>query len=887
MGEVYKARDTRLARDVAIKVLPATYATDAERLARFEREARAAAALSHPNVVSVYDVGVHDGAPWLVMELLEGQTLRDILGSGAALSERRALEIAVQVAKALSSAHSASIVHRDLKPENIFVTPDEHVKVLDFGIAKFAETIPSASATAMGTAAPITEAGVILGTVAYMAPEQARGLPADHRSDIFAFGVVLYEMLAGERPFQGSHAADVLADILKVEPKPLSGRGVSATLQQIVQRCLSKSPAARFQSAADLVFALEVLGPVANEPDTLEGARRSNLPSSTGLLVAAGSAVVASVITGLLMLGFAQPSSTPVALTSAIAIDGLLGLGTPPGEFALSPDGKWLAYSQRTGEQAPELVVRSLSSGASRRLRGTRGAVYPFWSPDSARIGFYPWLAATAESPQIDLDLKSVALEGGSLQTIASLADAPHGQPSWHANGTILAATGVPAVIQRVPASGGVPEAVTRIDASEGETEHLSPFWLPDGEHFLFAAIGKPGAPNMPRGIYVGAVGSTERTLLIAGGTNPHYAAGYLLFTEGPSLLAQRFDPTTRELTGKTVRIAETVAQGNYDGAPTGHVAGVSVSGDGRTLLYAEGTNAVKTRIAWLSRSGSILGSLADDAAHKDVFLSPDATRASATIYGVNSDIWIYDVARTVRSRLTFAPSYEEGGVWSPDGNRVAMSVVSDSGNPRLVERRVDGRGDDVVLLDDATLKNPVDWSRDGRVLFYERSKFPAQPSTPVEIWAYAFADKKTYPVIQGPFDALAARLSPDERYLAYVSNESGRFEVYAVAFPSAGAKIRISTGGATLPLWRRDGRELFYRGVDNTLTAVAVSTRNGQLIVGDAKALFKTPMNMFASHPYDVMPDGERFMVNTGMIADGSTVLTLVANWNVLSEPR
>ena len=877
MGEVYRARDMRLAREVAIKVLPAELADDRDRLARFQQEARATAALSHPNVVTVFDVGVQDGTPWLVMELLQGHTLRASLRPGQALSLRKALDYGVQIARGLAAAHGANIVHRDLKPENVFVANDGRVKLLDFGLAKLTER--SHALTSVATVD--TAAGMVMGTVAYMAPEQARGLEADHRTDLFAFGVVMYEMLAGHLPFRGAFGADVLAAILNADPPPLedSRSDIPAELRRIVMRCLSKRPELRFQSAADLVFALEGVSPSGDAPAV--GTRRL---TPVGWLVAS---IVAVGIAAVLGNAFARRSVSgdlpPRTLSTTIALDALLGLGTPPGEFALSPDGQWLAYSRRTSEQAPEIWLRSLASGQSRRLPDTVGGIYPFWSPDSRRIGFYVLFSTSSDSREASSDLRSVPIDGGPAITIATLPSSVDGQADWGMDGTILVATGLPALIYRVPATGGTPKPVTRLDTAHGETSHTSPVWLPDKQRFLFAAIGKPGAPNDVRGVFVGSLGNTEVMLLAPDVANPHYGSGHLVFTSGPLLLAQRFDPDRLQLSGTPVRLADAVAQGGADGAPVGHVAALSLSDAGDMLIYAAGTNTVRTRLAWFDQAGNIDGTLGDDVAFKDVFLSPDGRSASVSIYGEDSDIWIFDIPRSVRSRLTFGSAVEEGSVWSPDGRRLAIMEATGT-HSRLVERRADGTGSETVLLDDDITMYPRDWSRDGNYLIYER--FAAQWTGPVarsDLWIYSFADRNASSFLETPFDESAPALSPDGRYIAYVSDESGRLEVYVTTFPIAGAKVRISTSGGNWPLWRRDGRELFFVSLDGTLLAVPIARQSGSLQAAMPRRLFQTSFNLFANHPYDVSSDGQRFIVNTGMITAGSTPLTLVTHWTGL----
>jgi serine/threonine protein kinase len=786
-------------------------------------------------------------------ERVDGQTLRARLSAGA-MPVSTVITYAQQIARELAAAHQQGRVHGALAPETIFIASDDRLRLLDEGEDSRRPT--SVERTA------------------YLAPEQVQGLPIDQRTDVFAFAVVLGEMLTGERNVQGrATSSPRLHD---------TNAAIPLWLDLVIARCLKSAPADRFQSAEDIVFAFDTCG--AQSDDVRNTEASPGLSTRTKWMVGAGAVCLAIVfaVSFLFHPGVDLSSAKPMTVSSSIVFDGSLGFGPP--QFALSPDGQWLAYSRRNGEQASEIWVRSLSTGETRAVAQTTSGVLPFWSPDSKKLGFYSlW------SPDADGSLRTVPIDGGPMLTVASFPSPPVGQPSWHSNGWILVATGQPLVVQRVLATGGMFQPLSQLDTASGETQHICPVWLPDGEHFLYAAVGTKDAPLETRGIYLGAVGSTARTLLVAGGSNPQYADGYLLFTKGHLLAAQRFDARRHELSGSPVELAETIVQG------AGGRAALAIGAGGHTLVYADGTNEVRTRLAWVDRTGTQLGLLADDAQFGDVRLSPDGMRVSSNVVNdakTKTDIWVYDVARKVRSRLTFDPASSLGGVWSPDGRRLAIAVRRDKQDD-LFELRSDGTGGLMPLLtdDNDSYKMPLDWSPDNRFLLYARGDRTVANDVPTELWLVSRVDRKPRPFLTRPFDKFSAVFSPDGQFVAYSSIESGRVEVYITTFPMPGEKIRVSTNGGLWPRWRHDGRELFYVEAPNTVMSVPLAFRNGEWAPEPPRPLFKTIPTMGFNplgHPYDVTPDGKRFIVNIGPIEGGSTAtLTLVTNWSGLVKPH
>jgi Tol biopolymer transport system component len=879
MGDVYRARDPRLARDVAIKVLPETYSADSDRLRRFEQEARAAAALNHPNILAVYDIGTDRGRPYIVSELLDGKTIRDQPG----LSVRRAVEHAIQIAHGLAAAHDKGIVHRDLKPENVFVTTDGHLKILDFGLAKLVEVDP-ASVSQLPTAPVDTQPGMMLGTMGYMSPEQVRGQRVDHRTDIFAFGAILYEMLAGQRAFHGATNADTISAILDKDPPDLrlAERHIPPALARIVDRCLGKNPATRFQSAGDLAFALEGLSSQSATVAAPAVARRIVTRERVAWALF-GLAFMSAIAMGLKM---ARPVSESPSLKVAILPPPGVTIteraiaqgGSPARRLALSPDGTRLAFTAADRDGMIWLWVRRLDSLTPQRLEGTQGAVYPFWSPDSQFIGFF------AEGPPRRSKLMKMDTSGGPPVMLCELAGPNSTGGTWSRDGVIL--YGMFATpqgeIRRVSAAGGTPTAATALDTNAGETRHWTPYFLPDGRHFLYLASGAKGRPNPfePSGLYVGSIDSNDRKLLLPDGSAAKYVGGYLLFSRGNRLMAQPFDAGKLEFRGAAVAVADELLVGG----PTGASGAFTVSENGM-LAYQTGSS-VPSQLTWFDRAGKRLGVLGDPGFIGELSLSFDGLRAAVSeldFQSENADIWLYDVARGVRTRYTSAGGVENSAVWSPDGQRVAFSA-----NPKapfdfdLYVKPANGTGAEELLVASPPAIAPQSWSPDGRFIVYgnQNPTFMNEPAAGTDLWVLPLSgDRKPFPFLQTPFFESQARFSPDGRWVAFVSNESRRSEVYVTPFPGPGAKWPISTAGGQQPRWRRDGREIFYVAGGSRLMAATINAQGASVKVGAAEPLFTIRPRAGLGAVYDVAPDGQRFLVNA-LVDVPEAPVTLVVNW-------
>jgi eukaryotic-like serine/threonine-protein kinase len=851
MGEVYRARDPRLGRDVAVKVLPAAFSADPERLHRFEQEARAAAALNHPNILAVHDIGQHDGAPYIVSELLEGATLRDRL-SGGALPVRKAVEYAVQIAHGLAAAHEKGITHRDLKPENIFVTTDGRVKILDFGLAKLTQAEPAVAAlSALPTTPPDTSPGVVLGTIGYMSPEQVRGLPADHRSDIFAFGAILYEMLSGRRAFHRETGAETMTAILKEDPAelPTAERHIPPTLERIVDRCLEKNSAARFQSTRDLAFALEGLSSSSDAVPIDRSIAGRNPGAWLAWAVAGVLALTGIAVAPLVVAHFREvPARPEVIRFSVFPATNTAFSPAPIAPFqAVSPDGRRLAFLATRG--GPSLLwVRSLDSLDARALPGTEGASLPFWSPDSRFIGFF-----------LEGKLKKIEATGGPAQTVS---DAPAGEGgTWNRDGVILFGSSADGLF-RVSAAGGQPVAITKPDASRQETSHRLPDFLPDGRHFVYLA-------QPSKTIHVGSLDSADTTQLLNADSKAIYAPpGYLLFVRENTLLAQPFDIARLEARGDPVPIAQQVRAN-----PTNGRAAFSASE--RVLTYRTGEPS-DSQLLWLDRSGKRMGVLGDPAPYGDVELSPDGKQVAVDIRdrARARDIWIFDIARGVRTRFTFDSANDISGRWSPNGDRLVFGSNRDA-QAGLYLKQSSGTGREQVLLASKNLPFPDSWSPDGRFLLYDAEN----PKTGWDLWVLPLSgERKPQPFVQTEFREEFGRFSPDGRWIAYRSNESGRFEVYVVAFPGPGGKWQVSTAGGQFPRWRHDGKEIFYVAADNKLMAGEVNGQGAGFDVGTLRPLFE--LQPAGGYPYDVAGDAQRFLVRVPMDQTGSEPVDVVVNW-------
>jgi eukaryotic-like serine/threonine-protein kinase len=856
MGEVYRAKDPRLGRDVAIKVLPASLSQDADRLRRFEQEARAAGVLNHPNITAVYDIGSHEGAPYVVQELLEGETLRAELASGR-FAPRKAIECAQEIAQGLAAAHEKGIVHRDLKPENLFVTRNGRLKILDFGLAKLTEAETGGPATNLPTATP-TEPGVVMGTLGYMSPEQVKGKPADARSDIFALGAVLYEMLSGKRAFHGDSAGETMASILKEDPPELSvtNQNISAGLERIVRHCLEKNAERRFQSASDIAFALQSISE--SSGSVVSGAiAPSSRQIPRGLLWGIAGLLAGAIAASLLPIGLRarrSPPGRPVRFEVAPPQDQRV-----VSNLALAPDGSRLAFIARGPGGSTAIWVRALDNPAARMLGGTEGALLPFWSPDGRSVGFFA-----------SGSLKRVAISGGPPQTLAPVTSEARGA-SWSGDDRIVFAPGYFGPLLQVSASGGEVTPATTIDKGRNEGTHRWPWFLPDGRHFLFYAAGSTGSE--PGEIFVGDLGSGKAKHLLQSSSLAVYASpGYLLFTRGSGLVAQAFDAERMEIRGETTSLGVDLPAVSV----TAGLRALSASLGG-TLCWRTQPSST-SQPALFDRQGREVGRLAEPATWNYPRLSPDGQRlamARASGESTVSDIWTVDLARNVATRMTLDPADDVLPIWSPDGSRLVFNSDRKGASGDLFVMRADQPGSEEILVASEFAKSADAWSPDGRSVIFEATI----PQNRQDLWLLPLeGDRKPVPYIATHFTETNARFSPDGRWVAYTSDVSGTPEVYVRPFREAGGTWRVSNRGGQTPSWKGDGREIYYLAPDGMVMAAPVMGA-APFETGTPKPLFKIAVPESPDPQYDVSPNGERFVVNH-RISSKEEPINVLVNW-------
>jgi serine/threonine protein kinase/Tol biopolymer transport system component len=872
MGEVYRALDTRLDRTVAVKVLASHLSSSPELKQRMEREGRAISSLNHPHICQLYDIGSQHGADYLVMEFLEGETLAERLKKGP-VPMVEVYKIGIAVAEALAVAHRHGIVHRDLKPGNIMLTAGG-AKLMDFGLAKPLGTpaAPSgsgsappsftAAATMSGPSplSPLTTAGSIIGTIQYMSPEQIEGKEADARSDIFAFGAVLYEMVAGKRPFAGKSQISLASSILEADPESIGALKPQTppAFEHVVNTCLQKNPEDRYQTAHDIKIELQW---IAADRSSLAVATATPAISHSRERIAWAVAAVMAIALCVVALVFLNRTIPTVSSTRTVIDPPAKTALNLTGDFAgppvLSPDGASIAFTSAGVDGKTILWVRPMNFLEAHALPGTEGAIFPFWSPDGRSLGFF------AESK-----LKTIDLNGGAPLVIA---DAPFGRGgAWGPGGVILFTPSTQSPLMRVSATGGTPVPVTKLDLAQ-HTSHRWPFFLPDGKHFLYLAIHHDPSRAGNNILYYASLDGRENRQLFRSQSNAVYGSGFVLFGRGDQLMVQTFDPASGTLGGE----AQSLANGVVDDISTWHMD-ASASNNGLLVFGSGGT--ADWQLVWMDRNGKQIGTVADKLTNlQTARLSPQGDRIALQIDTGMNDIWVLDLARGVRTRLTFGPVSNTYPVWSRDGKWIAYTSDR-NGHSMLYRKPSDGSGAEELLLMDDQVDLGSDWSPDGKYLIYSRG--PSGSNW--EVWGLPLeGERKPWLIVPhaGNSSSNEGRFSPDGRWLAYTSTESGTSQVYVVAFRGGQGKWQVSTDDGVSPLWSKDGKELYYfNSVTRTVFAVPVteSKSNGALQFGATLALATNPAS-FGGAVYDVSPDSKKILMNvvSQQVSQSVTVVT------------
>jgi serine/threonine protein kinase len=862
MGEVWRASDDRLDREVAIKVLPPSFADNKELLARFEREARSISSLNHPNICTLHDVGHEDEIHYLVMELIEGEPLGDRIRQGA-LPIDKALEIGTQIASALEAAHEQGIVHRDLKPDNVMLTKSG-AKLVDFGLAKAAESFDGAADSVPSLPTenrPLTEEGSILGTLHYMAPEQLDGTEADARTDIFALGTILYEMATGQRAFEASGRASLIAAIVEREPAPISSIQplVPPALERIVSVCLRKDPAERWQTAHDVRLGLEWAAQAGSAagipaPVTVKRKNRERLA-----WVAAAVLLMACLATAWVAVARGRALGNERKIVASItAPDGsrFETFGGNIGSLTLSPDGKWVTFAASSPDRNTMLYIRPLDSSGAQPIDGSEGASFPFWAPDSRQIGFFA-----------GGKLKKIDRTGGAA---ISVCDASNGRGgTWNEDGVIVFAPETQQPIHRVSAGGGTSTPITELDPSRNETTHRYPVFLPDGKNYLYlrASHGLASGDD-GNAIWIGTLGSDETRRLMQSGGNVIFAQGHLLFVRDGFLMAQPFDPSAIELTGDAFAIDENV------GFLANYFRGAFAASSNGILAYQQGFG-VESQLIRMDSDGRELGKIGEVDRYQQIRLSPDGKKLAVTLFDLGSgtgDLWLYDISRQAKSRLTFDEANDVMPVWSPDGTRIAFQSGR-TGAGDIYARQAGGGSAAELLYSGDRIDAPEDWSPDGAHIAFNKG------AGSNDLWILPLDGGDPFPLIQSEFDVGYARFSPDGRWIGYCSNESGRYELYVTRFPSGEGKWQLSIDGADwLVGWREDGGEIYYLDLEGDMYAVEVSLGD-DLVAGIPRELFPTR----ADRSWDVTGDGREFIIGKPVNETSDLTTTLIINWLTL----
>jgi len=886
MGEVYRARDTRLDRDVAIKVMRGRAAVSPEARARFEREARAVSALNHPNISALYDVGrqeTPDGPlDYLVMELIEGESLADRLARGP-LPIDDLLRIAVPIADALDRAHRKGIVHRDLKPGNIMLAK-AGPKLLDFGLARAAggaaETSDLSQSPTMTRA--LTKEGAIVGTFQYMPPEQLEGKEADARSDLFAFGATLYEMATGRKAFDGTSQASLIAAIMNARPEPMRTHQplAPAALERVVATCLARDPDDRWQSAGDLKRELQWIAgggaAAAASESGLAGAAAARRAGARMHFAWVAAVVLSILVTAALGARLRPSASSAVAPLLRASIAPPAGarfniIGDVAGPPVLSPDGRRLVFAAIDAD-GNRLWVRSLDDLEARVLPGTDGAMYPFWSPDGRSVAFF-----TVDK------VKRIDVDGGAVYTICD-AVSPRGG-AWGPDGTIIFPSTFDTPLSRVPAGGGAPEPLTRLETGK-HTTHRWPQFLPDGRHFIFLAAHHEKQDSEDNGIYLGSLDGGEPVRLFSSKSSAAYADGHLFYVQGDALVTQRFDAAAGRIAGPAVPTAERV---QLDRTTWRGI--FSIGASTHSLVYMPAAGKVGTRILSYDIPTGAVETVTDEASQLNMNLTPDGRRLSVESQdGPRSDIWIYDLVDRSRRRLTFDPMDESNATWVGSGDRIVFGSNRPDGRYRIYEKPSAG-GAETLLFEWDEDVYPADVSVDGRFLLFHKGTFSSRPATDLYLLPLD-GSRKPVPVSVGPHEDTDGQFSQDGRWIAYTSTQSGQEEVYVAPRPDPAAagggegsrgQWQISSGGGSLPRWARDGRTIFYRRADNsTFVMVEVDGRGAALAVGSSRELPYRAYQNWASQSYDVSADGRRLVVASPG-GDSASTMALVSDWSTI----
>ncbi len=868
MGEVYRARDTRLDREVAIKVLPAMFSTNVELKQRLKREAKAISNLSHPNICTLHDVGEENGVDYLVMEFLAGETLAQRL-TKESLPIEQVLRIGTEIASALDQAHRAGVVHRDLKPGNIMLTK-AGAKLLDFGLAKHApgHSELSGAPDAATMTEPLTSKGTIVGTFQYMAPEQLEGKEADARTDIFAFGAVLYEMATGTRAFSGKSRASLITSIMSANPEPISQVQPTTppALDHVVRMCLAKDPDDRIQTAHDVKLQLQWIAEGGSQiAQAVPGVSKSRNRERTAWRFAALAGVIAIAA---VLWGVIRPSSNdaPAIYSEMVAPDGATFL-FDEGPPALSPDGRAIVFVAKDKDDVQKLWLRSFNQPKARSMDGTKDASYPFWSPDGRSIGFFA-----------NEKLKRVTASGGLPNVVCDAEGGTGG--TWNGDDVIVFSPSYRHALMRVSASGGVPVPVLNLDTAGNEFFQRHPCFLPDGKHFLYSSRQGIAGGNA---VLIASLDGGAPLRLMEASSNAVYAPpGYLFYWDKDALRARPFDPTTRAFTDQPIVVApETRFQ------PAQGVAHFTVSANG-VLAYFTGRSATtRSHLALYDRAGNAKGTVAEPGNYYAPRLSHDGARVAVDNSGVqnNGDIWIYDIGRPMARRISFSQADESSPIWSPNDDTIVY-YSAEKGQGDLYLKNLGSADMPSPLFETEYDDGPQDWSADGKYIVFERNMSEGDCA---DLWLLTVEDKTTTAITNTPcpFSEEDARISPDGKWLVYKSNESGEDEVYVQSFPEPGTRHQVSAGGGLGPRWREDSKEIVYITPDGMIMSAELGD-DPFAQVPAITPLFKIERRFDdRARDFDMALDGQTFLVNTPVVESNASPLTLQLNWLAGLEDR